>query len=48
MIIQHINDNKCLKITLKIKMSSLLMIMSLQVIIDNALHILKRLVKQRN
>ena len=45
MTIQCVNDDKCLKITLKIKISSLLMIMNLQIIINNALHILKKLIK---
>ena len=48
MTIQYVNDDECLKIMLKIKMLSLLIIMSLQVIIDNALCILKRSVKQKN
>ena len=48
MAIQCINDDECLKVMLKVKMSSSLMIMSLQVIINNAFHILKKLIKQRN
>ena len=45
MTIQHINDDKCLKIMLKIKMLNSLMIINLQVIIDNAFYILKKSVK---
>ena len=45
MAIQHINDDEYLKIVLKVKMSSLLMIMNLQVIINNAFCILKELIK---
>ena len=48
MIIQHIDNDECLKITLKIKMLSLLMIMSLWIITDNAFHILKESAKQRD
>ena len=47
-IIWYINDNECLKIALKVRMLSLLMIMSLWVITDNTLCILKRLTKQKN
>ena len=48
MAIQHISDDECLKITLKVRMLSLLMIMNLQIITNNALHILKESVKQRD
>ena len=48
MIIQHISGGECLKIVSEVRMSSSLMVMSLQVITDNALCILKELVKQRD
>ena len=48
MKIQHVNDNECMKVTLKIKVLSLLLIMNLQVIINNALCIMRKLAKQRN
>ena len=46
--IQHINNDECLKIVLKIKMSSSLMIINLWIIIDNALYTLKELIKWRD
>ena len=48
MTIQHVSSDKCLKIVLKTRMLSWLIIMNLQVIIDNAFHILKKLIKQKN
>ena len=45
MIIQHVNNDECLKIMLKIKILNSLMIINLQVIINNAFCILKKSVK---
>ena len=47
-IIQCVNNDECLKIVSKVRMSSSLMIMSLWIIINNALCTLKKLVKWRN
>ena len=48
MAIWHVNGNECLKVTSEVKMLSSLMIMSLQVITNNVLHILKESIKQRD
>ena len=43
--IQCVNDDECMKIILKIKVLSLLLIMNLQVIINSALCIMRELTK---
>ena len=45
MEIQCVNDDECVKVMLKVKVSSLLLIMSLQVTTDSALCIMRELTK---